>query len=182
MTNRPLERAWAWLAERPLHLTWLRLYVHAARLLSGAPVQRYSQITPQLHVGGQLFQRGLDQLRERGISAVVNLRIEHDDRKAGVALDDYLHLKVVDNTAPTQAQLRDGVDFITRHIDAGDLVYIHCGVGIGRAPTMAAAYLISTGMTVSEALATIRAVRPFIWVNRRQYNSLVEFAQAQERR
>ena len=180
--NRPLQRALAWLTERPLHLTGLRLYVHAARLISGAPLQHYSQVTPHLHIGGQPFRRGLDQLKARGISATVNLRIEHDDREAGVALDNYLHLKVVDNTAPTQAQLREGVAFIARHIDAGDPVYIHCGVGIGRAPTLAAAYLISTGLTVSEALATIRAVRPFIWVNRRQYNSLLEFAQTQERR
>ena len=166
-----------WLTERPLHLTWLRIYDQAARRITGAPPQRYSQITPQLHIGGQPFRRGLDSLQNRDISAIVNLRRTHDDRQNGVVLNDYLHLRVTDNTAPTQAQLREGAAFIAKHIDEGDSVYVHCGVGVGRAPTLAAAYLISTGLTYDEALALIRDVRPFIWLNRQQRASLRTFAQ-----
>ena len=40
--------------------------------------------------------------------------------------------------------------------------YIHCAAGIGRAPTMAAAYLVTTGLTPTEAWAKIKQVRPFI--------------------
>jgi protein-tyrosine phosphatase len=41
-------------------------------------------------------------------------------------------------------------------------VYIHCGAGIGRAPTMAAAYLMHQGTTLDDALKKIKKVRPFI--------------------
>ena len=179
MADLSLKRVWAWLTERPLHLTWLRLYDQAARRITGAPPQRYSRITPHLHIGGQPFRHGLGSLKSRDISAIVNLRKTHDDRQNGVVLNDYLHLRVTDNTAPTQAQLREGVAFIARNIDAGESVYVHCGVGVGRAPTLAAAYLINTGLTYDEALAQIRNVRPFIWLNRRQRDSLRTFAQEQ---
>jgi len=51
---------------------------------------------------------------------------------------------------------------------------------VGRAPTLAAAYLISTGMTLDEALATIRRTRPFINITPPQMALLVEY-EAQQR-
>lgn len=176
ITDRSLKRAWQWLSARPLHLTWLRVYDQVARRITGAPPRRYSQITPQLHIGGQPFQHGLGHLRARGITGIVNLRNEHDDVQAGVIVPRYLHLRVTDNTAPTPDQLREGVAYIAQHIDAGGSIYIHCGVGVGRAPTLAAAYLVSTGQTPEQALATIRAVRPFIWLNQQQRASLHQLA------
>jgi atypical dual specificity phosphatase len=41
-------------------------------------------------------------------------------------------------------------------------VYIHCANGVGRAPTTAAAYFISTGLSADEAWSKIRRARPFI--------------------
>ena len=41
-------------------------------------------------------------------------------------------------------------------------MYIHCAGGIGRAPTMAAAYLIAEGLSVDEAITYIKRVRPYI--------------------
>jgi predicted protein tyrosine phosphatase len=172
-----LKRARGWLTKRPLHQTGLRVYAQLARRMTGAPLRRYSEVTPLLHIGGQHYPRGLEKMRARGIRAVVNLRKEFDDMAAGVAADDYLHLLITDNTAPTQEQLQAGVKFITEQIAQGHGVYIHCGVGVGRAPTLAAAYLVSTGMTPEAAWARLRAVRPFIWPNRRQRASVEQFAQ-----
>ena len=175
-----LERAWSWLTERPLHQTGLRLYAQIFRKITGAPPRRYSQITPLLHVGGQHYPQGMATLGSRGISAVLNLRKEFDDAAAGVAPEYYLQLIIADNTAPTLEQLKQGVDFIARNIDAGRGVYIHCGVGVGRAPTLAAAYLVSLGMTPGDAWTKIRRVRPFIWPNGRQRASVMQFAQDRE--
>ncbi|MBZ0302367.1 MAG: dual specificity protein phosphatase family protein [Anaerolineae bacterium] len=175
-----LKRAWEWIAERPLHQTGLRIFAQVARQISGVPVRRYSQISPLLHIGGQHYPQGLPALRARGISAVVNLRKEFDDEAAGVALEHYLHLPVIDNTAPSQEELQAGVDFMTEQIGAGRGVYVHCGVGVGRAPTMAAAYLVSTGLTPNQAWARLRAVRPFIWANGRQRAAVNQFAQGQQ--
>ena len=58
---------------------------HAVRRLVGAPIRSVSQITPQLHVGGQYQRRGWPRLQARGITAVVNMRIEFDDQAAGIA-------------------------------------------------------------------------------------------------
>ncbi|MCA9903870.1 MAG: hypothetical protein KC547_08440, partial [Anaerolineae bacterium] len=49
--------------------------------------------------------------------------------------------------------------------------------GLGRGPSMAAAYLVQQGKTPDEAWATIRAIRPFIRPNDVQKQRLDEFAQ-----
>jgi len=64
---------------------------------------------------------------------------------------------------------------VREQIDAGRKVYIHCAGGVGRAPTLAAAYLISTGMPREDAIATIRRARPFIDIMPPQMAALAEF-------
>ena len=121
-----------------------------------------SQITPQLHVGGQYRRRGWPILAARGVTAVVNTRAEFDDNHVAIAPPRYLHLPTVDDEPPTLEQLRAGVAFIAEEIARGGGVYVHCGAGVGRAATMAAAYLVSTGLAPDQAWARIRRVRPFI--------------------
>lgn len=149
---------------------------HIARLVSGAPIRRVSQITPQLHVGGQYRRRGWPTLAARGITAVVNLRVEFDDNDHGIAPPRYLHLPTVDDEAPTVEQLRQGVSFIAEEIGNGGGVYVHCKSGVGRAATMAAAYLISTGLTPTQAWARLRENRPFIRPTAVQIAQIERFA------
>jgi protein tyrosine phosphatase (PTP) superfamily phosphohydrolase (DUF442 family) len=164
------------LAEQGLRVTVWWAADHAARILTGAPIRRVSEISPQLHVGGQYRKRGWSRLAARGITAVVNLRIEFDDREAGIAPPRYLYLPVVDDQAPSLEQLEAGVEFIGAEAADGGSVYVHCGSGIGRAATLAAAYLISTGLTKDEAWAKIQAVRPFIRPGAVQMEQLERFA------
>jgi predicted protein tyrosine phosphatase len=154
---------------------------HAVRMLTGAPIRRVSQIAPRLHVGGQYRRRGWPKLAARGVTAVVNMRIEFDDNDAGIAPARYLHVPTVDDQAPTQEQLRVGVAFIAQEIARGGGVYIHCGAGVGRAATMAAAYLVSTGLTSDQAWARIREVRPFIKPAAVQVAQIERFADGEER-
>ncbi|MBL8118491.1 MAG: dual specificity protein phosphatase family protein [Anaerolineae bacterium] len=133
-----------------------------ARLIRGAPLPRYSRITPNVYVSGQHRRRGMSILRGWGITGSVNLRSEYDDDAAGIAAANHLHLATIDNTAPTLEQIERGVAFMRDEIARGGKVYVHCAAGVGRAPTMAAAYLVSEGLTTDEAWATIRQVRPFI--------------------
>jgi protein-tyrosine phosphatase len=104
------------------------------------------------------------------------MRIEYDDTEAGVALSNHLHLKVVDDDTPTAEQLHIGVAFVQDQIEKNGSVYIHCGSGIGRAPTMAAAYLLSTGLTTEQAWALIRKTRPFIRPTPVQVEQIEQFA------
>ncbi len=149
---------------------------HLVRRISGAPIRALSQIRPYLHVGGQYRARGWPKLVARGVTAVVNMRVEFDDRQAGLAPEQYLYLPTIDDTAPSLEQLQQGVAFIHRQIDAGGSVYVHCGAGVGRAATMAAAFFVSAGMAPAQAWQTIRAVRPFIKPTAEQLAQIERFA------
>jgi len=150
------------LRKQGLWFTLLEIVDQTKRRITGAPTERFTRITPQLHVGGQYSRKGWATLARRGVTAAVSMRGEYDDRGEGFLPPRYLHLPTVDNHAPTLEHLHQGIDFIADEVARGGQVYIHCWEGVGRGPTMLAAYLVSTGRTPGEAWAKIRAVRPFI--------------------
>ncbi len=150
------------LAQHGLRTTWLWLVEKVARLQHGMSPAQTSRVTDHLWVGGQHYVRGLGRMQSCGIGATLNLREEADDTKKGVAFQRHLWLPTPDDGAPTVEQLEQGVTFIKDAVAEGLEVYIHCAQGVGRAPTMAAAYLVSQGKTPDEAMNLIRKVRPFI--------------------
>lgn len=145
-----------------VRITLLWLYGRGIPKLTGVPLLQFSRITPEIYVGPQYRRRGKRLLEREGITGGVNLRTEFDDAAHGLALAQYCHLPTVDDAAPTLDQLQQGVDFIRGVVQAGGKVYIHCAGGVGRAPTLAAAYFIAEGRSLADALALIRAARPFI--------------------
>jgi len=167
---------WDRLTRQGVRVTGLWAADHAVRIVTGAPIRRVSQVTPQLHVGGQYRRRGWRRLAARGVTAVVNTRIEFDDNDAGIAPPRYLYLPTVDDHPPTVEQLQEGAAFIAEEIAQGGGVYVHCGAGVGRAATTAAAYLVSTGLTPEQAWARIRQVRPFVRPKRVQVAQVERFA------
>jgi protein-tyrosine phosphatase len=110
------------------------------------------------------------------VTAVVNLRVEYDDRAAGIAPAHYLHLPTVDETPPSLAHLEQGVAFMTQEIADGGVVYVHCASGIGRAATMVAAYLVRESLSPEQAWARIQEVRPFVRPEPEQIERLAQFA------
>lgn len=156
----------------------LRFVDQLIRKQSGAPSWKLSEITPQLFIGGQHTPKGWKAMQDYGITTIVNMReAHHDDAAKGIAGSSYLHLPTRDNTPPRLEDLQRGAAFIKSEIARGGKVYIHCGVGVGRAPTMAAAYLISTGLSPEVALRTIKSVRPFVHLTPGQKRRLEEFRQ-----
>lgn len=166
---------WQRLSRQGLGITLWWAADHLIRIITGANIHRLSRITAQLHVGGQYRRRGISRMKRRGITAVVNMRKEFDDEAAGIAFPRYLHLPTVDDQAPTLEHLRMGAGFIADEVEDGGQVYVHCGSGIGRAATMAAAYLVTTGLSSDEAWAKIRQARPFIRPTEVQVKRLDEF-------
>ena len=158
-----------------LRTTLLWLYGRGIPALTGAPMVKYSLVAPGVLVGPQHRQAGLRRLAAMGVRYCVNMRTEFDDAEHGLAPEHYCHLPTVDDEAPTLEQLRRGVEFVEQAVSAGESVYIHCGGGIGRAPTMAAAYFISRGYTLDEAIALIRETRPFIHIMPPQLDQLRRF-------
>jgi len=156
---------------------WTRLYLWTL----GRPVLRFCPVTPQLYVGGQMKAAGWRWLAARGLSADLNMRSEFDDAAHGIAPAAYLWLPTDDDHAPTLEQLASGADFIGQAIEEGGKVYVHCASGVGRAPTMAAAYLVRTGLSPDQAWDLIRETRPFIKPTPPQVAALEAFASGQLR-
>ncbi len=67
---------------------------------------------------------------------------------------------VHDMHAPGLDGIGSLVAFVRARLDAGEGVIVHCGAGIGRAGSLAAAVLIGHGMSVADALARVAASRP----------------------
>ena len=161
--------------------TLLWSYARGIPAVTGIPTMKYSRITPEIYVGPQYRRAGKRKLLRTGINGIVNMRIEFDDAARGLALEHYCHLPTVDDHAPTLDDLHQGVAFIHKVTAGGGKVYIHCGGGIGRAPTMAAAYFISQGLRLDEAIGLIRKSRPFIKMMPVQMEQLQRFEALQHR-
>jgi protein-tyrosine phosphatase len=148
---------------------------HTVRILFGLPQLKKSMITPELYLGGQYNLTGYKKLKKLGITGIVNMRLHsiHTDIK-GITDMHVLHLPTPDRTAPTLADLKKGVAFMQKEIENGGKVYVHCKWGEGRGPSMAIAYLLSTGLTLDDALALIKKVRTFISPNHMQLKRLKE--------
>jgi protein-tyrosine phosphatase len=158
-------------------LATLALVDKVGRAVTGGPVERFSYIAPYLIIGGQPARRRWKKMFASGVKGVINLRDEYNyELKVKFGDIKYLYLPTIDNEAPAAHHLADGVSFIREIIREEGKIYIHCWEGLGRGPTMAAAYLISTGMTPEEAWTEIRKVRPFIRPTRKQIEQLEIFA------
>jgi atypical dual specificity phosphatase len=109
--------------------------------------------------------RPLDQdavfLEQEGIRVLVSLTEEppNVDTLASHSIEQR-HLPVQDFAPPTLEQMTEFVALIEDSAAAGSPVGVHCTAGLGRSGTMAAAYLVATGASVNDAIATIRELRP----------------------
>jgi protein-tyrosine phosphatase len=67
---------------------------------------------------------------------------------------------IPDLHAPDLADAVDLLDQLAARMASGQTLLMHCGAGIGRAGTMAAALLITMGVPQAEAVAVVRVSRP----------------------
>lgn len=119
-------------------------------------------ITPGLAVGGRFPIEAAEHLASQlGIRYVVDLRVEACDdahllREHGITL---LHLPTVDMRAVSHGMLCEGVQWVTKHLERGHKVYIHCEHGVGRSATLALCVLVALGEAPLEALARAKRAR-----------------------
>ncbi|MBI9045544.1 MAG: dual specificity protein phosphatase family protein [Anaerolineaceae bacterium] len=159
----------------PLRLHLLRNWGRIIEKISGIPRMQFVKVTPQLFVGGQFRQAGKKVLMQHGVTASVNMRIEFDDREHGLDFPDHCYFPTVNDAAPEMEDLIIGAEAIAGFIQNGGIVYVHCAGGLGRAPTMAAAYLISQGYCLKDAEELIKQTRPYIGIQTVQMERLKEF-------
>jgi protein-tyrosine phosphatase len=140
-----------------------------------------SRLEPLLFIGGQFRSEQWPSLHALGVRAVLSLQAEREDAFVGPQPERTLRLLVPDFHPPTIEQLHQAVAFIeAAHADQLP-VFIHCHAGIGRAPLTTAAFLIRRGLSVDEALTTIRQARPIIALNERQIEQLRQWEQTTTR-
>ena len=147
--------------------TALWAYARGKPKITGVPPLKYSRVTDSIYVGPQHRANGKRALEHAGITHIINMRSEFDDESYGLTLgddrsDNYCYLPTIDDDPISAEHIERGIAFIDSAIEGGGKVYIHCSAGVGRAPSMAAAFLISRGYSTEEALGLIRQARPFI--------------------
>ncbi len=114
-------------------------------------------ITDQIAVGGAGItpETWPDLVAKHQFSAVLSLRGEFQDMFGPPLLQAYLWLPVPDHTEPPPEQLLIGVQFIDAAVKSKQRVLVHCKMGIGRSPTMVAAYLVWRGSSIDSAIETV---------------------------
>ncbi|MDP3685695.1 MAG: dual specificity protein phosphatase family protein [bacterium] len=137
----------------------------------------FSTITDFLSVGTNMCcgAHG-EKLAELGATADLDLEEERQELPPHVSA--YLWLPVRDHAAPSREQLSLGAAFIDAVAKQGGRVYVHCRVGLGRSPTMAAAYFITQGMTTDGAIARVQQGRPEAHPEPVQVDALRAFEQS----
>ena len=145
--------------------TALWAYARGLPKLTGIPLLQYSRVTDALFVGPQFRENGKGTLARAGITHIVNMRSEFDDAKHGLTKGrcgtyHYCHLPTIDDEPISSPHIARGIQFIDSAIDSDGKVYIHCSAGVGRAPSMAAAYLISKGYCANDALESHKKGSP----------------------
>ena len=126
------------------------------------PITNFTVVDDHVWRGAAPGARGYESLAAEGVTTIVDLRAEDDIRVDENALGELgltrFHLPLRDGQAPS-------VDLVDRFLEIVEQsegrVYVHCGAGVGRTGTMAAAYLVEReGATSAEALRRNLAVGP----------------------
>jgi protein-tyrosine phosphatase len=143
----------------------------------------YSEVTPQLAVGGAFRKRQIKRLKQRGVTAVVDCREEAQDDPAALSAAGikFLHIPTADRHGFTYAQMHEGVDWVLDHLSNGGRAFLHCEHGVGRGPLMACAVLVAQGYPAPEALNIVRRGRWQALPNDRQLAALLNFEQEWKR-
>jgi protein tyrosine phosphatase (PTP) superfamily phosphohydrolase (DUF442 family) len=171
---------------RPLGRLWLRVLARLMEWLTDIQPKRlnYSAVTAQLAVGGAFRTRQIKRLTQRGVTAVVDCRLEATDDASALAQAgiQFLHVPTLDRHGFTHAQMREGVDWVLAHIENGGHAFLHCEHGVGRGPLMACAVLVAQGYTAPQALRIVRSARWQALPNDRQLAVLLDFEQEWNKR
>jgi predicted protein tyrosine phosphatase len=125
---------------------------------------RVDQVAPWLFIGPELSATQYADLRGRGVTHVVDLRLEGSDDPAALDLMGlrWRRLPIADREAPTDVQLADLIQWLDQEAThAPDpALYLHCQAGLGRTPTVAIALLMQHDLSLQESHRLVVAARP----------------------
>ena len=120
------------------------------------PVSKYEfKMSDQLTRGSRIDDpKGYESLKKQGFKGIVDLTLEGtNDAKGGKAAGlNTLNVKILDNSAPTQDQMKQFLDFATNPKNSP--CYVHCEAGKGRTGVASACYRMAVeGWPPEKAIA-----------------------------
>jgi protein-tyrosine phosphatase len=123
-------------------------------------------VTDRIAVGGGIWNElKMIEVADAGVTHVINMQIEFDDRHLGIPHG----INVLWNPTDDDFQFKPpelferGVDFALEALDhPNNKVFIHCAAGVHRAPMMTLAVLRAMGWELKEATKLIQKRRPVV--------------------
>ena len=125
-----------------------------------------SWVTERVALGGGIWNsRNMEELAQAGVTHVLNMQLEFDDRP----LAEPYGVRVLwnptdDDFSPKPPELlRRGVDFALEAMGDGEArLYVHCAAGVHRAPMMTLAVLCAMDWEMDAAMTLIETRRPVV--------------------
>ncbi len=139
----------------------------------------YNKITDFLYAGNNMCcQTHFEiELLAKGITADISLELERLDNPQGVSY--FLWFPWAEDTAPSIGLIKLALRIIDNLEEQKVKTYVHCKNGHGRTSTLLAAYFIyKQGLSVNEALTTVKERRPSMHLNQVQKDFLGDFTKA----
>ena len=123
-------------------------------------------VTERVALGGGIWNaRNMEELAKLGVTHVVNMQIEFDDRP----LAEPHGIRVLwnptdDDFLPKPPELlQRGVDFALGALEDPEArLYVHCAAGVHRAPMMTLAVLCAMNWEIDPAMVLIETRRPVV--------------------
>ncbi|MFT5304013.1 MAG: atypical dual specificity phosphatase [Mariniblastus sp.] len=122
----------------------------------------WDRVDDHIVLGAFPFAADVSKMAGEGVKGVVNTCEEYPGpveqyEKHGI---EQMRMPTIDFTHPSFEDVCKAVEFIDRHVAAGDSVYIHCKAGRARSATVAICWLMKTKQ--------IRAVEAQAWLSKKR--------------
>ena len=123
-------------------------------------------VTDRIAVGGGIWNpQNMAELAQCGVTHVVNMQLEFDDRPLAAPFGvSVLWNPTDDDFLPKPPELlKRGGDFALEAMDDPNArLYIHCAAGVHRAPMMTLAVLCAMEWEIEAAMVLIETRRPVV--------------------
>jgi len=141
-------------------------------------------VTDRLALGGGIWNdQNMVELVRLGVTHIINMQIEFDDRPLAKEYPVVVfHNPTDDDFQPKPASLfQPAVDFAVQALDLDDSkVFIHCAAGVHRAPMMTLAILRVLGWSLEDAMDLIQKRRYVVDFADVYVESVEEFVKVHE--